>query len=62
MDIALFALLLRLVQDKQRTAVYQDIPIDPGLVGARPPSGYVKPKPIKKVDDTQVRPRGRFGL
>ena len=54
MDIALFALLLRLVQDKQRTAVYQDVPTDPGLVGARPPSGYVKPKPIK--------PRGRFGL
>lgn len=34
---------------------FDDVPIDPGLVKS-------KPKPIKKVDDTQVRPRGRFGL
>ena len=54
-------LLLRLLDDQKRRAAF-DVPIDPGLVGARPPSGFVKPKPIKKVDDTQVRPRGRFGL
>ena len=61
MDIAGMVLLLRLLEDQRRSAAF-DVPIDPGLVGARPPSCFVKPKSIKKVDDTQVRPRGRFGL
>jgi len=41
---------------------FDDVPIDPGLVNGSDPSVSGAPKPIKKVDDTQVRPRGRFGL
>ena len=54
MDVAGLLLLLQLLEDDKKKAVF-DVPIDPGLVKS-------KPKPIKKVDDTQVRPRGRFGL
>ena len=65
MDIAGLLLLVQLLEDEKRKAVVAPIdvvPIDPGLAGTRSSSGVVTPKPIKKVDDTQVRPRGRFGL
>ena len=61
MDIAGMVLLLRLLEDQKESAAAV-VPIDPGLAGTRSSSGVVTPKPIKKVDDTQVRPRGRFGL
>lgn len=60
MDVAGLLLLVQLLEDEKRKAVV--VPMDPVLAGTRPPSGVVTPKPIKKVDDTQVRPRGRFGL
>lgn len=59
MDVAGFLLLLELLENEKSKPVLstedQVIPLDPGLV-------KMTPKPIKKVDDTQVRPRGRFGL
>ena len=61
MDVAGLLLLLQLLEDDKKKAV-SIVPVDPGLAGTRPSSGVVTPKPIKKVDDTQVRPRGRFGL
>tara|TARA_Y100000296_G_scaffold61813_1_gene71727 strand:- start:1105 stop:1302 length:198 start_codon:yes stop_codon:yes gene_type:complete len=65
MDIAGLLLLVQLLEDEKRKAVVAPIdvvPIDPGLVRGSDPSVSGAPKPIKKVDDTQVRPRGRFGL
>ena len=63
MDIAGLLLLVQLLEDEKKKAAV--VPMDPVLAGTRPSSGVTSvstPKPIKKVDDTQVRPRGRFGL
>ncbi len=63
-DIALLFLASQLLKGESTRASPQsfDVPIDAGLINGSDFSVSGAPKPIKEVDDTQVRPRGRFGL